>query len=54
MQTYAEDAWSNYRSPENLFDFPRSASSDRLLDQAASVQIFATLAWDPADYAMLG
>lgn len=54
MQTYAEEAWSNHRSPDNLFGFPGSATSDQLLDQAAIVQILASLAWDPADYLMLG
>ncbi|MBV9166859.1 MAG: hypothetical protein JO321_12330 [Solirubrobacterales bacterium] len=54
MQTYAEDAWSNYRSRKTLFRFSASAASLDLLDQAAMVQILATLAWDPGDYPMLG
>lgn len=53
MQTHADDAWSNHRSPENLFSFPRSASDERLLDQGGMVQILATLAWNPVDYPTL-
>jgi len=54
MQTYAEDAWISHRSRKNLFSFPRSAPDEQLLDQGGMVQILATLAWDPADYPMLG
>lgn len=54
MQTYAEDAWSNYRSRKNMFRFSPSSTGLDLLDQAAMVQILATLAWNPGDYPMLG
>jgi hypothetical protein len=54
MQTYAEDAWSAYRSPNNLFKFSPLASRYELLDQGGMVQILATLAWDPGHHPMLG
>ncbi len=54
MRTYAEDAWNSHRSRRNLFSFPRSAANEQLLDQAGMVQILATLAWDPAEYSVLG
>jgi hypothetical protein len=51
VQTYADDAWNNYRSPAGLFRFPStSGSGDQLLDQGAMVEIYAALAWNPADY----
>jgi hypothetical protein len=53
IQTYADDAWNNYRSPNNLFSFSPS-SSYQLLDQGAMLQIFATLAWNSSDYPKLG
>jgi Glycosyl hydrolase family 76 len=54
LETYAEDVWNNYRSPNNLFSFPASQTTYQLLDQGAMLQILASLAWDPRDYPMLG
>jgi hypothetical protein len=54
LQTYAQDAWSNYRQPNDLFSFAASPTSFQLLDQASMVQIFASLAWYSHDYPMLG
>jgi Glycosyl hydrolase family 76 len=54
IQTYADDAWSYYRSSNDLFRFPSSAGSGyQLLDQGAMVQIYAMLAWNPAQYGKL-
>jgi hypothetical protein len=53
VKTYAQDAWSNYRTPDNLFKFSKSATRFELLDQGAMLQILATLAWDPGKYPML-
>jgi hypothetical protein len=53
-QTYADDAWNNYRNGQNLFHLPSSpGSSYRLLDQGALLEIYAALAWEPSDYGML-
>jgi hypothetical protein len=52
LQTFADDAWSNYRTADGLFRLP-SSSGYRLIDQGALVQVFAMLAWDPGDYAKL-
>jgi predicted alpha-1,6-mannanase (GH76 family) len=53
-QTYADDAWMNYRNGQNLFHLPSSpGSSYRLLDQGALLALYAALAWDPSDYEML-
>jgi uncharacterized protein YyaL (SSP411 family) len=53
-QTYADDAWTNYRNGQNLFSFPSSSGSGyRLLDQGAMLQIYAALAWNSGDYANL-
>jgi hypothetical protein len=54
MQTYADDAWNNHRSSDDLFKFSASARKYDLLDQGGMVQILATLAWGPADYSKLG
>jgi Glycosyl hydrolase family 76 len=54
IQTFATDAWNNYRSSDGLFKFPGSQGSGyQLLDQGAMVQIYAMLAWNPSDYANL-
>ena len=54
VQTYATDAWNNYRSKGGLFSFPSSTGTgDQLLDQGAMLQIFSMLAWNPSDYAKL-
>jgi hypothetical protein len=51
IQAYADDAWNNHRSSQNLFKFPSSPGSGyQLLDQGAMVQIYAALAWNPTDY----
>jgi hypothetical protein len=51
IQTYADDAWTYYRSPNGLFRFPSSSGSGyQLLDQGAMLQIYAMLAWSAADY----
>lgn len=51
IQGYADDAWANHRSATGLFSFPSSSGSGyQLLDQGAMVEIYAALAWDPADY----
>ncbi len=53
-QTYADDAWNNYRNGQNLFHLPSSpGSSYRLLDQGALLELYAALAWEPGDYDML-
>jgi Glycosyl hydrolase family 76 len=53
-QTYADDAWNNYRNGQNLFHLPSSpGSSYRLLDQGALLELYAALAWEPSDYDML-
>lgn len=54
IQTFATDAWTNYRGSTGLFRFPGSQGSGyQLLDQGAMLQIYAMLAWDPSDYANL-
>jgi hypothetical protein len=54
IQAFAIDAWTNYRSSNGLFRFPSSQGSGyQLLDQGAMLQIYAMLAWNPSDYAML-
>jgi hypothetical protein len=54
IQTYADDSWSYYRSSNGLFQFPSSAGSGyQLLDQGAMLEIYAMLAWDPANYGEL-
>jgi predicted alpha-1,6-mannanase (GH76 family) len=53
-QTYADDAWNNYRNGQNLIHLPSSpGSSYRLLDQGALLALYAALAWDPSQYDML-
>jgi Glycosyl hydrolase family 76 len=54
MQTYAEAVWRHHRSPEGLYRFADSPGSGySLLDQGAVLQLFATLAWNAADYPRL-
>jgi glycosyl hydrolase family 76 len=51
MESYAELAWSTRRDRHDRFRFAGRATT--LLDQSAMVQIYALLAWDPADYRRL-
>jgi Glycosyl hydrolase family 76 len=51
IETYAEVAWSRARDRHDRFRFARRSVT--LLDQSAMVQIYALLAWDPADYALV-
>ncbi|WP_207947752.1 glycoside hydrolase family 76 protein [Occultella glacieicola] len=44
MQDYADHQWNEVRDPETGL-FPVGGSATELLDQAAMVQIYATLAW---------
>jgi hypothetical protein len=54
IQTYANDAWTYYRSAQNLFRFPSSQNTGyQLLDQGAMVEIYAMLAWNPSNYGRL-
>ncbi|MFD0484166.1 glycoside hydrolase family 76 protein [Kineococcus sp. GCM10028916] len=57
MAAYAERVWRHRRDPATgLFHFPHDGvldGSTQLLEQAAVVQVFAVLAWDPADHATL-
>jgi hypothetical protein len=54
IQTFADDAWNNYRSQNGLFSFPSSQGTGyQLLDQGAMLQIYAMLAWDPSNYGKL-
>jgi hypothetical protein len=54
---YAERVWTTRRDPATgLFRFPHDGvvdGSTQLLEQAAVVQLFAVLAWDRADHALL-
>ncbi len=50
-RVYAERLWSERRDSEDLFPFRGRAAT--LLDQSAAVQLFALLAWDPADFSLL-
>jgi hypothetical protein len=47
---YADRLWSERRDLEDRFPFRDTTT---LLDQSAAVQLFALLAWDPADYVNL-
>jgi hypothetical protein len=50
MQAYADQVWNQVRDPaSDLFPFAPSQPV-QLLDQAAMVQIYASLAWAPRDY----
>lgn len=46
ISAYADEAWQTRRDSNDLF--PKGAP--RLIKHAAMIQIFATLAWDPAQY----
>ncbi len=47
MQAYADEVWQSYRDPSTgLFRFD-AYKPVQLLEQAAMVQIYAALAWDP-------
>ena len=46
ISAYAEEAWQRHRDSNDLF--PKGAP--RLLKHAAMIQIYAVLAWDPAEY----
>jgi hypothetical protein len=48
---YADRLWSQRRDARDRFPFRGDTTT--LLDQSAAVQLFALLAWDPADYAKL-
>jgi hypothetical protein len=53
MQGYADRAWDDpsLRDPASgLFRFRGPGQPARLEDQAAMLQVYALLAWDPADY----
>jgi len=50
MQGYADTAWQTNRTTNNLFAFPAGSSPVSLLNQAALTQIYAGLAWNPANY----
>jgi Glycosyl hydrolase family 76 len=53
MQDYADWAWNTARDPATgVFTFPNRRPTD-LLDQAAMVQIYAVLSWQPKDYVTL-
>jgi hypothetical protein len=51
IHAYADAAWTANRDRHDRFRFSRGGPT--LLDQSAMVQIYAMLAWDPADYARL-
>ena len=54
IQTFATDAWNNYRNSNGLFSFPSSQGTGyQLLDQGAMLQIYAMLAWNSSEYAKL-
>ena len=48
MRGYADLAWTAHRDLHDRFRF--SGGPATLLDQSAAVQVYALLAWDPADY----
>ncbi len=48
VSAYADDAWTTARDRHDRFRLSRGGVT--LLDQSAMVQIYALLAWDPADY----
>nr|BBH87937.1 hydrolase [Thermosporothrix sp. COM3] len=53
MQAYADTVWNQYRDPNtNLFHIENQQATS-LLEQAAMTQIYAVLAWDPAQYHLL-
>jgi hypothetical protein len=50
MRQYADTIWATNRNALNLFSYPPGASASKLLDQAATVELFAALAWNPTNY----
>jgi predicted alpha-1,6-mannanase (GH76 family) len=52
VHAYAEAAWISRRDRHDRFRFSRRGPT--LPDQSAMVQIYALLAWDPAEYSRLG
>jgi hypothetical protein len=51
LSAYADAAWTTARDRHDRFRLSRGGVT--LLDQSAMVQIYALLAWDPADYGAL-
>jgi hypothetical protein len=51
MRAYADAVWTTARDRSDRFRLSRRGVT--LLDQSAMVQVFALLAWDPADYMKL-
>jgi hypothetical protein len=51
MSAYADAAWTTARDRRDRFRFSRGGVT--LLDQSAMVQVYALLAWNPADYGAL-
>jgi hypothetical protein len=49
ISAYADEAWETRREENDLF--PKGAPT--LLKHAAMIQVFAVLAWDPAQYGRL-
>lgn len=53
MQAYADKVWDTYRDPATgLFHF-NGSQSVQVIEQAAMTQIYAVLAWTPAQYRVL-
>ena len=53
MQAYADDAWNDrdvHDASTGLFKLDSASSTYSLLDQAAMVQVYACLAWEPSSY----
>jgi len=56
MQAYADHAWNDRATHDQrtgLFNYDPASSSPWLLDQAAMVQVYACLGWDPRTYGKL-
>jgi predicted alpha-1,6-mannanase (GH76 family) len=54
MATYAGDVWRQHRNPETgLFTFAGDLGPTEAIRQAAMIQIYAVLGWDPARYRLL-
>ena len=53
MTRYAADAWTQHRNPATgLFTFDNSGATEAI-QQGAMTQIYAVLAWNPAQYRLL-
>jgi hypothetical protein len=50
-RAYSERLWNERRDEDDLFPFQGRRAT--VLDQSAAVQLFALLAWDPAEYELL-